>query len=135
MRRPRHAVKDRRAARCAHPPGHYLYTPAGTLLPAGAVTVGDTLAAAGGGAARVVAVSTALDRGLYNPHPASGELIVDGLRVSAYTTAVPPAIAHAALAPVRLAAAAGVADPLGRLWPAVRGVHRLVGGVAAGWWG
>jgi len=113
-------------------PGHYLYTAAGKLIPAAAVVVGDTLAAAGGGAARVVAVATVVDVGLYNPHTAAGELIVDGLRVSAYTTAFPPAVAHAALAPVRIAAAAGVVDPLGRLWPAVHGVRRLVGGVG-GW--
>eukprot|EP00168_Porphyra_purpurea_P007849 TRINITY_DN1986_c0_g1_i2.p2 TRINITY_DN1986_c0_g1~~TRINITY_DN1986_c0_g1_i2.p2 ORF type:complete len:303 (-),score=88.64 TRINITY_DN1986_c0_g1_i2:193-1101(-) len=106
-------------------PGHYLYTASGTRIPAEEVVVGDALGAADGGSAVVVVVSTALDVGLYNPHPAAGELIVDGLRVSAYTTAFPPAVAHAALAPVRAAAAAGVVDPLGRLWPAVAAVDRL----------
>jgi len=120
---------NRRTLRAS--PGHYLYTAAGSLIPAADVAVGDSLAAADGSPALVVAVSTALDVGLYNPHPAAGELIVDGLRVSAYTTAVPPPIAHAALAPVRVAAAAGVVDPLGRVWPAVTGVRRLVVGVGA----
>jgi len=113
--------------------GHYLYTAAGDLVPAGAVAVGDTLAAADGSPARVTSVTTALDVGLYNPHPAAGELIVDGLRVSAYTTAVPPALAQAALAPVRAAAAAGVVDPLGRVGHALAAVGRLDGGVR-GWW-
>ena len=111
--------------------GHYLYAFAGDLVPADDVAVGDSLAAADGSPARVVAVSTALDVGLYNPHPAAGELIVDGLRVSAYTTAVPPPIAHAVLAPVRAAAAAGVVDPLGRLWAAAASITRRVQGVGA----
>ncbi|OSX73319.1 hypothetical protein BU14_0357s0012 [Porphyra umbilicalis] len=115
--------------------GHYLYTATGDLVPAGAVAVGDTLAAADGSPARVTSVTTALGVGLYNPHPAAGELIVDGLRVSAYTTAVPPALAHAALAPVRAAAAAaaGVVDPLGRVGHALAAVGRLEGGVRS-WW-
>ena len=110
-------------------PGHYLYTVAGRLIPAEEVVVGDALAAADGSSALVVGVSTALGVGLYNPHPAAGELIVDGLRVSAYTTAFPRTLSHVALAPVRAAAAAGVVDPLGRLWPAVVVADQLVTGI------
>jgi len=113
-------------------PNHYLYTAAGRLIPADEVVVGDALGAADGSSALVVGVSTVLDVGLYNPHPAVGELIVDGLRVSAYTTAFPRALAHVALAPVRAAAAAGVVDPLGRLWSLMAVADRLV--TAAGEW-
>jgi len=111
--------------------GHYLYTFAGDLVPADDVAVGDSLAAADGSPALVVDLSTALDVGLYNPHPVAGELIVDGLRVSAYTTAVPPPVAHAALTPFRAAAAVGVVDPLGRLWAAATSINRRVQGVEA----
>ena len=107
-------------------PGHYLYRSGATgggLVAAANVVVGDTLAAADGAGgtadATVTAVGETMDVGLYNPHTAAGELIVDGLRVSAYTTALPPVVAAVALAPVRAAAAVGVVDPLGRLWPAV----------------
>ena len=125
------AAPTRRTLRASS--SHYLYTFAGDLVRAAAVAVGDALAAAASGPARVVAVSTAPDVGLHNPHPAAGGWIVDGLRVSAYTTAVPPALAHVALAPVRAAAAAGVVDPLGRVGHALAAVGRLDGGVT-GWW-
>ncbi|OSX73317.1 hypothetical protein BU14_0357s0010 [Porphyra umbilicalis] len=114
-------------------PGHHLYTPAGDLVPAADVAVGDTLVAANGSPAHVTSVTTALDVGLCDPHPAAGELIVDCLRVSAYTTAVPRAVAHAALAPVRAAAGAGVADARDRLRPAGACVDGLVGGWGGGW--
>lgn len=71
--------------------------------------------------------------GLHNPHPAAGQWIVDGLRVSADTTAVPPALAHAALAPVRAAVAVGVADALGSVGPRVAAADRLASG-GGGWW-
>ncbi|OSX73320.1 hypothetical protein BU14_0357s0013 [Porphyra umbilicalis] len=129
------AAPTRRTLRASA--GHYLevelYTYAGDLVPAAAVAVRDALAAAAGGPARVVAVSIALDVGLYNPHPAAGVLIVDGLRVSAYTTAVLPALAHAALAPARAAVGLGVVDPLGWVWRSVAVAERFAGGVS-GWW-
>jgi len=124
------AAPTRRTLRASA--GHYLYTYAGDLVPAAAVAVGDALAVAAGGPARVVAVSTALDVGLYNPHPAAGVLLVDGLRVSAYTTAVLPALARAALAPARAAVGVGVVDPLGWVWWSVAVAERFAGGVS-GW--
>ena len=42
-----------------------------------------------------------------------GDLVVDGVVVSGYSTAVAPRVAEAILAPVRWAAAAGVRSPLG----------------------
>jgi hypothetical protein len=80
--------------------GHYLYVNGG-LVPAGSVTVGDTVELGRGGMDVVARVSTVLSTGLYNPQTVHGDVVVDGVRASTYTTAVAPALAHAALAPVR----------------------------------
>lgn len=104
--------------------GHLVYTasaaaPGGwALTRAGSVAVGDVLplveaaadaaapAPADGG--RVVAVAPAAAAGLYNPHTPSGDLVVDGVRVSAYTTAVPVRVARSLLVPVSAAASCGL---------------------------
>ncbi|KAK1857986.1 hypothetical protein I4F81_000600 [Pyropia yezoensis] len=91
--------------------GHYVYAN-GALKAAGAVAVGDTLETAAGDAAPVTAVRTVRAAGLYAPHTLHGDVVVDGFRVSTYTTAVAPGVAHALLAPVRAAYRAGV-DLLG----------------------
>jgi Hint module len=44
-----------------------------------------------------------LASGLYNPQTLHGSIVVDDMVVSTYTSAVPPRIAHAALAPLRVA--------------------------------
>lgn len=41
-------------------------------------------------------------RGLYSPHTLHGDMLVDGLLVSSYTTAVHPRLAHTLLAPLRV---------------------------------
>lgn len=87
--------------------GHYVYAN-GALKAAGAVVVGDTLETAAGDAVPVTAVTTVRAAGLYAPHTLHGDVVVDGFRVSTYTTAVAPAVAHALLAPVRAAYRAGV---------------------------
>mmetsp|Transcript_14577 Transcript_14577/g.38989 ORF Transcript_14577/g.38989 Transcript_14577/m.38989 type:complete len:698 (-) Transcript_14577:44-2137(-) len=53
--------------------------------------------------AQVVRVSRSTMRGAYNPHSLSGELAVDGVRVSSYTELCPARVAHALLAPLRVA--------------------------------
>lgn len=83
-------------------PGHYVYA-SGRLVAAAAVAVGDTLTTADGAAARVVATTRTTGTGLYNPHTLHGDMYVDGLRVSTYTTAVEPGVARALLAPLRAA--------------------------------
>ena len=50
----------------------------------------------------VVAVSAATATGLYNPHTLNGDIMVNGFKTSTYTAAVAPALAHAALWPVRM---------------------------------
>lgn len=98
--------------------GHLVYTASAAtasgwaLTPAKSVAVGDVLplATATGAtdAGRVVAVTPAVGSGLYNPHTPSGDLVVDGVRVSAYTTAVPVGVAQTLLAPVSAAASCGL---------------------------
>ncbi|GAB0494335.1 hypothetical protein MMPV_005627 [Pyropia vietnamensis] len=77
---------------------------------ADAVTLGDVLVSdrADGAASTVVAIGRARSMGLYAPHTHNGDLVVNGFVVSSYTRLLPPAIAHAVLAPVRAASAAGV---------------------------
>lgn len=87
-------------ARLALTAGHYLYAN-GALVAAGGVRVGDELALGGGGSSAVVAVRRATARGLYNPQTVAGDVVVDGVLASTYTTAVEPALAHALLAPFR----------------------------------
>lgn len=93
-------------------PGHLvpLYG-SGTLVAAAAVAAGDALIAANGTAAVVVGTSRVVRRGagLYNPHTAAGRLVVGGVLVSCYTTAVGVRAARAGLSLVRAAAAVGVA--------------------------
>ncbi|KAK1858516.1 hypothetical protein I4F81_001117 [Pyropia yezoensis] len=110
-------------------PGHLLYV-GGSLVPARSVRVGDALATPGvaGGVSRVVATGTTTAAGKVNPHTLSGDLLVDGVRVSTYTDALPTVVAHALLAPARAAFRAGLSvEPMGRL---------LYGGVPGWrrWW-
>jgi uncharacterized protein YjbI with pentapeptide repeats len=80
--------------------GHFLYVN-GALAPASQVLVGDAVELASGAADVVVAVEAAVSAGLYNPQTLQGDVVVDGVRASTYTTAVAPAVAHAASAPLR----------------------------------
>jgi hypothetical protein len=82
-------------------PGHYLYVN-GALAAAKTAAVGDALMLAGGSLSAITKVSRSVGTGLYNPQTLHGDLIVDGVLVSTYTTAVEPGLAHALLlAPAR----------------------------------
>lgn len=81
-------------------PGHYLYVN-GNLAPAKAIALGDMLELADGSSEPVTQVSEVEASGLYNPQTLNGDIFVDGVKASTYTTAVAPAIAHAALSPLR----------------------------------
>lgn len=91
--------------------GHFVIRGDGTLTAAGEVRVGDVLRVADG-TRTVQKVQRVMREGLFAPHTASGQVVVDGFVVSCYTTAVKVAAAHAWLAPVRAAVALGVVDPL-----------------------
>lgn len=117
-----------------------------TAVAADTVATGDVLVSdsADAAAATVVAVERVRAAGLYAPHTYTGDLVVDGFVVSSYTRLLPPAVAHAVLAPVRAAAAAGVLPARlaqGGLWAggetprrafaaAVAAVRAAVAGVA-----
>jgi len=85
--------------------GHYVHV-AGErkLVRAEDVPVGARLRTECEKDVRVSEVRTGvLSRGLFNPQTSSGVLYVDGVRVSCYTDAVPPVLAHVLLAPIRVA--------------------------------
>ena len=79
--------------------GHYVYAN-GELIEAAKVSVGDSISTVKG-EARVVDVQIILERGLYNPQTIHGDIVVDGLVTSTYTTFAKANVAHAALAPLR----------------------------------
>lgn len=83
--------------------GHFVHASDGRLRTAGGIRPGDALVhAASGAPLRVLAVYDVCAHGLYNPQTACGSLVVNGLLVSCYTTAVEPVLAHTVLmAPVR----------------------------------
>lgn len=77
-------------------PGHYLYA-GGSLVAADAVQMGDELTLADGSQSRVVSIVEEHKRGLYNPQTLHGDIVVDGVVTSTYTTAVQPSFAHSVL--------------------------------------
>lgn len=86
--------------------GHYLYANGG-LRAAGSVVVGDRLRTVIG-ASKVVQVQLKEEYGVFAPHTMQGDVVVDGIVVSTYTTAVHPAVAHGLLWPLRMLARLGI---------------------------
>jgi len=93
-------------------PSHYLYV-GGSLAAAAAVRAGDQLTDGAGAPLTVASVGRVTRTGVFAPHTLHGDLVVDGVRVSSYTRAVHPRVAHALLAPLRVAYRLGVKDPAG----------------------
>lgn len=96
--------------------GHYVYVN-GKLSAAGAVRRGDILKYYDG---RVYTVNSVVHSeqkmGLYAPHSFHGDLVINGVVVSTYSTSVHPTLAHLLFAPVRaFARIFGVVEPLGSL--------------------
>lgn len=82
--------------------GHFMYIN-GRPMPADLVRVGDRVRDVEHGDAVVTSVGMVTKRGLYNPQTVQGDIVVDGLVVTTYTTALGNMMtAHALLAPVRL---------------------------------
>lgn len=84
--------------------GHYVYTSEAELVESSRVRAWkDSLVLQDGSVSRVVATRMVKDYGLFAPHTMHGDIVVDGVRVSTYTTAVHPWVAHhILLAPVRM---------------------------------
>lgn len=79
--------------------GHYLYVNR-RLVAAKSVRKGDILQTATGDDV-VATVGSIVKRGLYNPQTTHGDIIVDSVRASTYTTTVERKAAHALLMPLR----------------------------------
>lgn len=87
-------------AKLALTSGHYIYVN-GHLAAAATVKQGDSLMLADSTLTKVTAVDSVMSTGLFNPQTVHGDIIVNGLRASTYTTTVRPNTAHALLAPLR----------------------------------
>lgn len=104
-------------------PGHYMYVD-GRLTAARLVRIGDSLGRESGTSAAIVtSVTKVWEEGLIAPHTLHGDIVVNEIVVSTYTTAVEPHIAHLLLSPVRALYRAGfgtwydgLADRGGRRW-------------------
>lgn len=82
--------------------GHYVRVGKyGDMRTAQAVRVGDDLVLGSGLLTRVASVEVARGEGLFNPQTIHGEIVVNGVVASCYTTAMDPVLGHAALAPLR----------------------------------
>jgi len=80
---------------------HYLYVN-DKLAVASTVKVGDKVKGHDGSDITVTSVEAAWADGLYNPHTMNGDIVVDGILTSTYTSDINPSLAHAALWPVRM---------------------------------
>jgi hypothetical protein len=90
--------------------GHVLPLPDGRLVAARDISVGDALLVLDSsdpndhamGISPVVSIEmTRQSGGLYNPQTIHGDIVVDGVVATTYTTGVRPSVAHALLAPLR----------------------------------
>lgn len=102
-------------------PGHYVYVN-GQIKPMRGIKKGDTLTLDDGSSTVVVQVNLKRLRGLYNPQTAHGDIVVDGVLATTFTTAVLPVFAHAALAPVRASFRLGLFGVFGRHVDCIAGV-------------
>lgn len=82
-------------------PGHMIYYANGDLKCASNVIVGDILRLGDGKTSAVRGRSTKFKRGLYNPQT-TGDIVVNGILASTYTSAIEPTVAHSLLAPFRI---------------------------------
>ncbi|KAI0566877.1 hypothetical protein FGB62_5g53 [Gracilaria domingensis] len=81
--------------------GHYLYVN-GQMAAAESIRVGDFVETEVG-VVSVSSIESVVSRGLYNPQTIHGDIIVNGVRASTYTTAVETKTAHSLLLPLRAA--------------------------------
>ncbi len=81
---------------------HYLYA-GNSLKAAGSVKIGDSLRLSDGSRSNVKRLRKVINTGLYNPQTCQGDIVVNGIIASTYTTTVHPSSAHSLLAPLRAA--------------------------------
>jgi desert hedgehog len=80
--------------------GHYIPVD-GNLVTASEVTVGSDIQLGSGTLDKVVSVTFVRGIGLYNPQTLQGDIVVNGVVASTYTSGVEPTFAHAILSPFR----------------------------------
>lgn len=108
-------VHDRSARRLRLSPMHYLYVN-GALQTAQTVQVGDRLRGDNGSDdVKVTSVKMEKARGLYAPTSLHGDLLVDDVIVSSYTSAIHPGLAHKLLHPLRLMYRYGLGELVSRV--------------------
>jgi hypothetical protein len=81
--------------------GHYIYVNSG-LSAACVVKAGDVVVLGSGKVTTVVSVVIVSAFGLFNPQTVHGNIVVNGILASTYTTAVEPTVAHMSLLPLRM---------------------------------
>jgi Hint module len=81
--------------------GHYVYAN-NVLVPAKEIFIGDYLRLGSGAVTRVVNVAVTRGKGLFNPQTELGDIVVNGIVSSTFTTALDPGLAHILLSPLRL---------------------------------
>eukprot|EP00179_Madagascaria_erythrocladioides_P024018 CAMPEP_0198329660 /NCGR_PEP_ID=MMETSP1450-20131203/16360_1 /TAXON_ID=753684 ORGANISM="Madagascaria erythrocladiodes, Strain CCMP3234" /NCGR_SAMPLE_ID=MMETSP1450 /ASSEMBLY_ACC=CAM_ASM_001115 /LENGTH=577 /DNA_ID=CAMNT_0044033901 /DNA_START=261 /DNA_END=1994 /DNA_ORIENTATION=- len=86
---------------------HYLYLN-GALAPSKSAQVGDSIKTSRSGDSIIKSVERVVSRGLYNPHTRHGDVVVNGVVTSTFTTFVPPSLASALLYPEKLATRFGL---------------------------
>ena len=67
-----------------------------------------SLTLASGKQDKVLSVGRVQKDGIFNPHTLQGDIVVDGVLTSTYTSAFSPTLAHVVLAPLRALYRAGV---------------------------
>lgn len=82
-------------------PGHYLHINGGLVM-ASKVRPGDIAVLGSGETASVHDVKYETSQGLYNPQTIHGDIVVNNVLASTYTTAVIPEVAHVLLVPFRI---------------------------------
>lgn len=81
--------------------GHYLYAN-DVLAPAGAILVGDRMRLGDGSESPAVSVERVVDEGIFAPQTVHGDILVNGIVSSTYTTFISPPLAHKVLVPMRV---------------------------------
>jgi desert hedgehog len=81
-------------------PGHFIYLN-NALVDSASAKVGDKIYLGSGAVSVVSSVSRTVEAGLYNPQTLHGDIVVNGIIASTYTTALAPGTAHALLLPLR----------------------------------
>lgn len=82
--------------------GHFVFVN-GVMTMASEAKVGDWLTGEDGSRDKIVEVGRVLGKGLYNPQTVEGEIVVDGILVTTWTSRVAPTTASALLSPLKLA--------------------------------